>query len=601
MRSSTIALLALALLPAIPAQATNLTFIVEATPITPPPTATSPLHHPTPGVRLISQGTASTQSDLSIRGSPFNSTGLLLQGLPLRNPQTEHFHADLPLPAQWFTPPTALTGLDNFRRSHGHPSGSLALELTPTPLNALSLRTNTDSKGLLHSALNGTIHLNPNPSSPGSPGYPSYPTISASAATTYTRASQTDGYSNNYLDQLAAATRLSALSSTLQADLITSLAWREFGARGFYGASPAYPAAERVTSSLLYASLKGLDTSSAPDHLSLAWQRNRDQYWLDRHQRHLFSNHHTTDFLALHANHRYQYSPLLSLDLRTDYDWEFIHSDSLGNHNRGHTSLALIPNLHLDPLTLTLGGALELFTHESPRYLPAAGIEWHLTDYQRLFLSLSTAVRQPSYTELNYSAPDSLGNAGLSMQRVECYELGWQLEHNTTTIQTTLFHEQGRNTVDWIRANRHARWVATNIRRIRTWGLSLNTTTELTSSTLLYLDATALTKSHSGTLHASRYALDYPEYHLTAAIQQSLTDQFKLRLDQTLAWHHSNPARHHNSQLTHTTPSIAWHPTRYPWLTLALGIDNLFDDNFQHLPGQPPLGRRYFATLNLSF
>ena len=48
------------------------------------------------GLRLVAQGSGG-QNDLSIQGSSFSGAGLCVEGLALRNAQTEHFHGELPV------------------------------------------------------------------------------------------------------------------------------------------------------------------------------------------------------------------------------------------------------------------------------------------------------------------------------------------------------------------------------------------------------------------------------------------------------------------------------------------------------------------------
>jgi hypothetical protein len=78
---------------------------VEAAPLSPVVRPGPSLLKDVPGLTVRDQGAGGPQADLSVRGSPFNSTGLLLNGLTLRNAQTEHWHADVPAPEVWFDTP----------------------------------------------------------------------------------------------------------------------------------------------------------------------------------------------------------------------------------------------------------------------------------------------------------------------------------------------------------------------------------------------------------------------------------------------------------------------------------------------------------------
>jgi hypothetical protein len=109
----------------------NIVVEVEAFSLAPTARPGPSLLKDVPGLLLRDQGSGGPQTDLSIRGGPFNSSGLLLNGLTLRNAQTEHFHADVPAPEAWFGAPAVLTGLDRFRAAPGTPRARSASTSPP--------------------------------------------------------------------------------------------------------------------------------------------------------------------------------------------------------------------------------------------------------------------------------------------------------------------------------------------------------------------------------------------------------------------------------------------------------------------------------------
>ena len=542
----------------------------------------------TPGLSLRDQGAGGPQTDLSIRGGPFNSAGLLLNGLTLRNAQTEHWHADVPAPEVWFAAPAVLTGLDRFRTAPGHPSGSVSLELAPMTENLRSVTAGAGNKGLLFGNLLATETA---PLARGTA------TAGASAFLSYDRAAQTDGHGDNHLARATAGARLGAVSDTLQGDLVAAHAWREFGARGFYGTDPKYPAEERVRDTLVAGSLKWTEDPLNPARLSAAWRRTDDTYWLDRNNHAFYENKHTTDFFALHGDTRRTLSETFSLDLRADADLETIDSTSLGDHTRSHASFAALPNATLGAFTFTHGGSLDLFSTDDPAWLPAAGVEWALSDTHTLYLSYTESARQPSYTELNYQSPSSLGNAGLDRQHVRAAETGWKGRADIFSWKAALFYEQGRNTVDWIKADPSKRWTAVNHSEIHTWGLAADGHAQLSAATDLGLDLLALAKSCDDDFYASRYAMDYPDAAAGATLRHRFTRDLLVRLRQSVSKFESNPVRKHDDWLLDTGIEFQWRLPRLKGFTLNAGGANLLDDNFQIYPGQKSAGRRFFTSL----
>ena len=368
---------------------------VDATPLSPVVRPGPSLLKEVPGLTVRDQGAGGPQADLSVRGSPFNSTGLLLNGLTLRNAQTEHWHADVPAPEVWFDAPDVLTGLDRFRAAPGHPSGSVSLDLAPIRESQRSATAGAGSKGVFFGNLLATEAGTLNGGA----------AAGVSAFLSFDRADQTDGARDNDLTRTAAGARVGVASDTLQGDFVTALSWREFGARGFYGTDPKYPAEERKSDALLAGTLRFTDDPLQPARLSAAWLRTEDTYWLDRRRHAFFENDHTTDFLALHGDARRSFFEAFSVDLRADADLESIRSSSLGDHTRSHASFAALPNLATGPFTWTAGGSLDLFSSDSR---PGAGGRCRMGAFRpRTPCSSPTPKRSasPPTPRLNYESP----------------------------------------------------------------------------------------------------------------------------------------------------------------------------------------------------
>jgi iron complex outermembrane receptor protein len=566
----------------------NIVVEVEALSLAPTARPGPSLLKDVPGLALRDQGAGGPQTDLSIRGGPFNSSGLLLNGLTLRNAQTEHFHADVPAPEVWFGQPQVLTGLDRFRVAPGHPSGSVSLDLAPMTEDLRSVTAGAGNKGLL---FGNALVTETEPFKGGTAG--------ASAFLSYDRADQADGFKENDLERVSAGGRLGAVSDRLQGDLVAAISWREFGARGFYGLNPTlYPrAAEQVEDTLVAGSLRSTGDPLNPARVTAAWRRTEDTYWLDRDNRAFFQNAHTTDFYALHGDTRRTFSEQFSLDLRADGDLEMIDSSSLGDHTRSHASFAALPNYTVGAFTFTLGGSLDVFSGDSPAWLPAAGVEWALSDAHTLFLTYTEAVRQPSFTELNYESPSSLGNAGLGRQQTRTTELGWKGQTERCSWRTAFFYEEGLDIVDWIKTTPGGRWTSVNLEEVRTWGFAADGRVALTGDTDLCLDLLALAKTSDTEFFASRYALDYPDAAAGATLRHRLTRDLLLRLRQSVSKFESNPVRRHDDWFVNTSAEIQWRLPRVRGFSLNAGVDNLLDDDFQIYPGQEAAGRRFFGSL----
>ena len=560
-----------------------------------------------PGVSLREQGEGGAQSDLSIRGSSFNTTGLLLNGLPLRNAQTEHWHANLPAPDAWFEAPRVLTGLDRFRRSSGHPSGSVELRLAPLldDVHSLTLGGGGDELFFGNALFTETFPLEHG----GSAGVSGFASFDSDR--------QTDGYAGNDLLRFNGGARVGAVGETMEGDLLATAGWRSFGARGFYGTSPGYPAEEEVTDYLAAGSLRFTENAENPAELTAVWQRTHDLYWLDKHNHAFYENEHTTDLVSLHGGGRYDFAEWLFADLRAEGELETMDSSSLGDHTREHGSFAVLPGVRFGEFELEAGGSWDLFSAFSGEFLPACGISWEFLPGQVLAANYTESARQPSFTELNYESPGSLGNSGLSLQKSRSAEVLWKGEKGAGRWRIGAFFERGKNIVDWIKTSPSARWTSVNLDPIETWGGTAEGWRRFSSGTEFGADAQLLSKDCSTAKYSSRYALDYPDVSGGIGFRQDLNKAFSLlgdgfpekggrfnkglalRMRLGAARYVSNPVRRHGDTQFTSEAEVQWKPSSS--LAFNAGVVNLLDNDFQTYPGQDVYGVRWYLSVSYTW
>ena len=426
-------------------------------------------------------------------------------------------------------------------------------------------------------------------------------TVGASAFVSGHHSDQTDTVAGNYLDRVATGARLSRISEKTQADLLATIAHSQFGAQGFYGASPLYPAEEELIDSMVAGSLSFTGEPDEPASIGAAWRRTDDTYTLNRYKPSLYRNEHTTDYYTAHGARRTVLNDTLALDSRADAELETIRSRSLGDHDRSRGSIALIPDISLGEWSFSAGGSAEIFSSDSTRFLPAAGMEWEFEEGHSLFVGYTEALRQPSYTELNYESPDSLGNSGLDRQHTRTTEAGYKGEGSGHWWKIALFYERATETVDWVKSGPGARWAAMNLDEIESYGaeaagaVSLDDQTEISGSLLL------LEKDENGEYYAGRYALDYPQMSSVVNLLHSFTERVTLRVSQFISKYESNPVREGGDWLADTSIDLQWQLPFAEQLALNAGVRNIFDDEFQYFPGQDSLGRSVYSSVTYSW
>ncbi len=521
-----------------------------------------------PGVVLNSQG--GSQNDLSIRGSSFSGAGLSLGGMTLRNPQTEHFNAELPVPAAMLSRPSVLTGLAN---QGGHLTGTANFDLLPiTGKKKIETGFGSDHRdwqsALMQHLLTKELGLG-----------------------VFAGRESAEGvdYKDNDYDRDYAGGHMQYRKDDVRVDFLAAHQEKKFGARGYYGVTDTIPANEKTEDTLAYLAARKGDLNADYLRGGFSWHEFHDNYELPTLD---YRNQHRSQVSSAFFDGRTLEVNGWALGWRTDADEERIDSDGtggLGHHHRTHGGVSLLPQWQGDRLRVTAGARSEFFTGESPYYLPQAGAEYLLADNLTAFASYTETVRLPSYTELNYNSPASLGNSGLQPQTEQQSEAGFKgLPSEHTDWKIAAFHRRSQNTVDWIKANSAARWTATNIGEMDVYGTETRLGWYPAQNVEMQFAYTWIYKDRQPEDfgYASRYALDYPEHLVQASLLWRPVKPVEIGTVQALRWQTENAVRSSSDFGADSSFVVRFTPPKADYATLSLLLNNAWDDDFQTFPGQ---------------
>lgn len=531
-----------------------------------------------PGVVLNSQG--GSQNDLSVRGSSFSGAGLALGGLTLRNPQTEHFNAELPLPAAMLSRPDILTGIEN---QGGHLTGTANFDLLPVSgKKQVETGFGSDHRDwqsvLVQQMLASNLGLGVFGGRESAEGV---------------------DYDDNDYDREYAGSHMQYKKDDAQIDALVAHQEKEFGARGYYGVSDALPANEKTKDTLGYLAARKGDLNADYVRGGISWHEFNDDYELPTIA---YRNQHRSRISSAFADGRTLEVNGFALGWRADVDEERIASSSLGHFHRTRGGISLLPQWSGERLKVIAGMRSEFFTDESPYYLPQAGLDYLLTDNLTAFASYNETVRLPSYTELNYNSPFSLGNTGLQPQTEQQTEIGFKgIPSEFMDWKVAAFYRRSGNTVDWMQAGPGAPWSAADIGNLDIYGMDarlgwypVETVEMKFAYTWIYKDREA---SDFGQ-YASRYALDFPEHLAQASLLWHPVKPVEIGTVQSLRWQTDNEVRENGQFGADSSFVVRFTPPKADYATLSFLLNNAWDDDFQYFPGQRSPER--FAGLSLT-
>jgi outer membrane cobalamin receptor len=443
-----------------------------------------------PTVDLQQRAPDGVQADLSILGSTFAETLVLVNGFRLNDAQSAHHDMDIPVPAEALTRMEVLHGAGSTFYGADAMGGAVNFLTGPAQATELRMRAGLGNYGFHQEHVFGSL-LQRNWSE----------TVAADH-------DFSDGFRFDRDFRSSLASSESRVQSALgQTDVMFAGSDRPFGANQFYG---DYPSWERTKNWFASAQQDlGEQTSAA-----FGYRRHTDEYLLFRYDPAIYENNHIDeswqgvlrrhDSLADHAT--------LSYGLEGQGD--AIQSNNLGDHARNRE--AVYANLDLRILRFSLSGGAreEFFSGGTSVFSPSVAGGILLKSSVKLRASVSRGFRLPTYTDLYYSDPSTVGNPSLKPESAWSFETGgdWN-PGGRVSAEMTFFQRWDSNVIDYVQFAPGAPFQATNIQRLHFTGVESTVNLRLPHEQQIQLAYTFLHGDQAplpGTV--SRYAFNYPSH-----------------------------------------------------------------------------------------
>ncbi len=402
------------------------------------------------GVDIRRRGVNGMQSDLYIRGGNFNQTLLLIDGVKMDDAQTGHHTMNAIL---------SLESIDRIEIIKG-PAARIYGQ------NAFTGAINIVTKNVIDNSLN--LNLN----------YGSY--NNKKLATTLNQKfekgdvlaslsyQKSDGYRfNTDFENISAFLK----SNFQNYKLIPSFTRRKFGANGFY-ANPDFKDQYEETQTSLVAlstTYKSENTTVKP---RLYWRRNQDMYLFLRHNPAYYRNLHISNKLGVETNMVFN-SKLGKTGVGVDVSRVFLVSNNLGDHNRTVITGFLEHRFELlnDKLDITPGIAVSYYSDFETTSFPGLDLGYRVSDVLKIYGNIGYTYRVPTFTDLFYVGPTTLGNPNLEPESALSEELGFNYTAKNLQLSLALFNRKSDNLIDWTKDNEEDKWQTRNFSEVVTQGI----------------------------------------------------------------------------------------------------------------------------------
>lgn len=537
-----------------------------------------------PSVTLVERSPAGVQADLSIGGTTFEQTLVLLDGLRLNDPETGHLNLDLPLPLE------AVARIDVLHSSGSTFFGSDAIGGAINLVTAAPVRTSATVR-LGGGNLGSTEqHLE-------------LTGIEPRLAVTLTGARDTsDGFlyagqndRGYHANALALDTFLTTSSALAPTEILLGASDRPYGANLFYG---HYESSERTKG--WFAAIR----QPLPAHFlaDFAFRRHTDLFVLEVFDPALYENNHVDSLWQTDLRGTQTVAPHFDLAYGLEADGDAIRSSNLGRHARNQGAGYANVSFHsLKRLTLSAGAREEIFRGPASVFSPSASAGFFFGHGLRAHAAAGRGFRLPTYVDLYYSDPTTIGNPTLKPETSQSYEGGLEWVPPLGSVGNLPRLRLGAtgvtlrqsNAIDYSKDSLAAPYQATNVGHLAYSGVESLVTLRLSATQTFDLGETFLHTAPPPAGLISEYAYNYASHNASFAWQGVfLSAQVAARTQVSVVQQTGR--------------------TAYPLWTVALtrtqGLvrpyvraEDLANVRYQELPGVPLPGRTVLAGISMAW
>lgn len=529
------------------------------------------------GVDVRRRGAPGVQADIGIRGTAYEQTLVLVDGVALGDPQTGHHNFNVPVPLEHIERIEIIRGPGGLAWG-GSATGGIVNIITRTPHQAeagVAVRggrhDTRDIEAFAGTRAGASTHL-----------------ISASRL-------RTDGH----LPERRADADLARGTYTGTADVPAGrLRWglgaenREFGAWMFYTAD--FPDQRERTRARL-AHLGGdFELGDWRVDAQLAW-RGHDDWFRTRVGESDYINRHETDVRRLRVNAR---GRALGGETAIGGAWadERIESNALDDHDRKETTLWLSHRRALGRNSALEAGLGRVdYSDHGSFWLPSLAFRHRFSAKWALHASSARSARAPSYTERFLLTSGNVGRADLVPERAVQHEIGARFRHAEQALHLAVFRRPTDDLIDWARAEGEVAWQADNFDGHRSRGAEIEwqwRPQRVAVLSHLRVSYTRLSTDLDNRGKEIKYALDYARDSLAA------TGVFDLSPALSLSVSARYQDRNSGERATLVSARLNWRQNDHE---LFIEGSNLLDETVTEAGFAPLPGRWLFAGARLRF
>jgi iron complex outermembrane receptor protein len=466
--------------------------------------------HADPSIDLQQRAPNDVQADLTIRGSTFGQTLVLLNGLRLNDAQTSHHNMDQPLPTPSLERIEVLRGAGSTFYGSDAVGGSINFITGPPQYSELRAGSDVGNFGVNQQTASGAfvrgrwdeqIGLERDFSSGFRPDrdYRNFTVFSDSGL-------QTDlGHSH----------------------VMLGYGDKPFGADQFYGDFNSW---ERTKSWFA-----GLEQDLGKNtEFDLGYRKHTDVFILFRDNPTFFSNDHTSESWQTAIRRKQSLGQNSTFFYGAEGFHDSVDSTNLGVHQRSREAFYADYDVRaLGRFSFSAAGREEFYGSGQSEFSPTVSAGVYLKAGWKLKASASHAFRLPTYTDLYYHDPGNVGNPTLRPEKSWDYEGGVQWNQGGRyKADITVFHRRDREVIDYVldTSSTPPIYRATNIQSLNFTGAETSLEVRLPHEQTLQLAYTGLYGAQNPLPGlTTKYTSNYPAHDAVVSWEGTLPGKFIAR------------------------------------------------------------------------
>jgi len=441
-------------------------------------------------VDMLQRAADGVQADLSIRGSTFAQTLVLLNGLRMNDTQTGHHNLDLPLPTESLERIEILRGTGSTFYGSDAVGGTINFITGPPQYSELRVSSAIGNYGVNEESASVALVRNQ---------LDEQLTVARDFSSGFRP--DRDYRSFTIFSNTGARTQL---GNTL---IMLGYGDKPFGADQFYGNFNSW---ERTKS--WFGGWK--QDLGANTEVDFAYRRHTDEFVLFRYNPSIYENNHIDESWQAALRRKQSLGQNTTLFYGGQGFQESIHSNNLGDHARSRGAVYLNYDARtLGRFSFSVGAREEIFDSGQTEFSPGVAAGYWIKPGWKLRGSASRAFRLPTYTDLYYSDPANLGDPNLKPETAWGYEGGMVWDGGGRyKAEVTVFERCEKNDIDYVKnVASNGPYKATNIASVNFTGVETSFEMRLPRNQQVGVSYTGIYGAQGSlTGLESRYVFNYP-------------------------------------------------------------------------------------------